>query len=49
MNSSVLRYNFLQRKTEETHEFYVKQRNECVSLEKYLVKQRNECVSLEKD
>ena len=34
MNSSVLMYNFLQRKTEETHEFYVKQRNEFVSLEK---------------
>ena len=34
MNRSVLRSNFLQRTTEEIHEFYVKQRNEFVSLEK---------------
>ena len=32
MKSSRLRNNFLQKKTEETHKLYVRQRNRCVSL-----------------
>ena len=32
MKRSRLRNNFLQKKAEETHKFYVKQRNKCVSV-----------------
>ena len=32
MERSRLRNNFSQKKTEETHKLYVKQRNNCVSL-----------------